>query len=88
MEFEWDDRKNEANFKKHGVWFEEAATVVTHPLSKDFDDPDHAERTISIGSSHKMRTLFVVYIENVTSCRIISARLATPKERKDYEEGI
>ena len=88
MDFEWDDRKNEANFKKHGVWFEEASTVITHPLSRDFVDPDNADRTISIGYSHKMRLLFVVYIEKTTAYRIISARPATSNERKDYEEGI
>jgi len=88
VEFEWDDRKNEANFKKHGVWFEEAATVIPHPLSKDYDDPDYTGRSISIGLSHRLRILFVSYREKKISYRIISAREATAQERKDYEKGI
>lgn len=88
MDIEWDDKKNSANFKKHGVWFEEAATVIQRSLSRDFVDPDHQERTICIGHSHKLRLLFVVYVEKKSSYRIISAREATNQERVDYEERI
>lgn len=89
MQFEWDDRKNEANFKKHGIWFEEAATVIPHPLNKDYEDPDYPGRSICIGLSHRLRVLFVSYQEKKEEIfRIISARKATPKERGDYEKGI
>lgn len=88
MDIEWDDKKNLANFKKHGVWFEEAATVIQHSLSRDFVDPDHHERTLCIGRSHKLRLLFVVYVEKKASYRMISAREATNQERTDYEESI
>ena len=79
MLFEWDEAKNTANFKKHEIWFEEAQTVWTDPLSQEFFDPDHSqaeERLIRIGHS----------AEKVI--RIISARRATAKERKEYESGI
>jgi uncharacterized DUF497 family protein len=85
---EWDDRKNQANFAKHGVWFEEASTVIEHPLSRDFFDPDNSERTLCLGYSRQQRILFVVYLEKKTTYRIISARKATSQERQDYEEGI
>jgi len=87
-EIEWDDRKNHANFSKHQIWFEEAATVIEHPLSRDFVDPDHSERTLCVGYSQQQRILFVVYIEMENAYRIISARKATLRERRAYEEGI
>ena len=43
MEFEWDPKKAAKNLKKHGVTFQEAATVFTHPLAITFADPDHSE---------------------------------------------
>lgn len=50
----WDDKKNEDNFRKHGVWFEEAATVFTDSLAKTaVDDFPGEERLITIGTSEK-----------------------------------
>jgi len=62
MELEWDEEKNAVNVQKHGVSFEEAATVFGDPLSDTYDDPDHSaeeNRFITIGNSEKGRLLFV-----------------------------
>ena len=93
MKFEWDEAKNVSNFDKHGVWFEEAQTVWADSLALEFFDPDHSvaeERFIRIGHSSKERLLLIVFCErnDGNSVRIISARRATKKEARDYEEGI
>ena len=87
--FEWDGHKAEANFRKHGVSFEEAQTVFTDPLSMTLPDPDHTEdeeRFIDIGMSGNRRVLVVVYTERGQRIRLISARRATSVERRLYEE--
>lgn len=86
----WDDRKNEANHKKHGVWFEEAASVLTNAqtLSNTNAHPS-TTRFEYLGHSDKARLLYVVTVEKTDDeIRIISARKATTNERKRYEEGI
>jgi uncharacterized DUF497 family protein len=87
---EWDLNKARQNIKKHGVSFDEAATVFTDPLSLTIDDPLHSdteERLIIVGESARRRLLVVVHIDAGERIRIISARVATTHERKDYEEG-
>ena len=94
MKFEWDDDKNKSNFDKHGIWFEEAQTVWVDANSVEFFDPEHSndeeDRFIRVGLSAKLNLLVVVFCELdvVGVIRIISARYATKKERKQYEEGI
>jgi len=89
--FEWDPRKAEENDDKHGVSFEEAATVFGDPLSLTIADPRHStdeDRFVIIGASlPQRRLLVVVHTERKGRIRIISARVATPRERKTYEEG-
>jgi uncharacterized DUF497 family protein len=88
LEFEWDQDK--AASKKHGVTFEEAATVYSDPLAAIFDDAVHSEeeqREIIVGHSAKNRLLLVCFTERAEAVRIISARRATKQERKDYEEN-
>ena len=90
MEFDWDDSKAEANERKHGVTFTEATTVFTDPLSRTFFDPEHSEREdrfVTIGVSTTGRTLVVAHAERGDTIRIINARKATRRERKDYEEA-
>ena len=90
MKFEWDGNKARRNLKKHKVSFEEAATVFGDPLSLTIEDPLHSkgqERFVIIGESNQRRLLVVVHTEWGDTIRIISARLATPHERRDYEEG-
>jgi uncharacterized protein len=88
--FTWDPKKVEANRKKHGVDFREAATVFDDPLSVAFPDPDHSvgeARLLIIGMSALGRVLVVSYTEVAADIiRIISARTATASERRFYEE--
>jgi uncharacterized DUF497 family protein len=79
------------NFKKHDVTFAEAATVSGDPLSLTIADPLHStdeERLVTIEQSPEGRQLVVVHTERADTIRIISARVATRRERRSYEEGI
>jgi len=90
VEFEWDEEKAASNKKKHQVAFEEAATVFADPLAAIFDDEVHSaeeQREIIVGHSEKNRLLLVSFTERAGAIRIISARHATKRERKDYEEN-
>ena len=92
-DFEWDDDKNVRNFEKHGVWFEEAKTVWADSHASEVFDPQHSDnedRYLRIGLSSLKKTLLVVFCERNEgkTIRIVSARRATAKERKQYEEGI
>ena len=87
--FEWDRRKAESNRRKHGVSFTEAVTAFGDPLSLNMADPAHSlaeQRFIVLGMSDRFRLLVVSYAERPPRTRIISARLATRGERKQYEE--
>ncbi len=93
MRYEWDESKNRSNYKKHGVWFEEAQTTWADSKALEFFDPEHSEgedRFIRVGFSSKAQLLLVVFCERLegSMIRIISARRATRKESKQYEEGI
>ena len=91
MDFNWDPKKAILNKQKHNITFEEAVTVFFDPLPKIATDPDHSSnenRYILIGHSRKQNLLFVVHLykEKTDSIRIISARKATKKEKKDFQE--
>lgn len=89
VHFEWAVNKATANIAKHGVSFEEAATVFRDPLALIFDDEDHSDeelREIIIGHSDNNRLLLVCFTERDDVIRVISARKATRRERRDYEE--
>ena len=91
MEFEWDEEKNSKNIRKHGVSFEEAATVFGDELSDTFDDPDHSaeeNRFVIIGTSERGKLLIVAHTDRGDNIRIISARELTKQERRNYEEGV
>jgi hypothetical protein len=92
LRFSWDPRKAEANHRKHGVTFEEAATAFADPDSITVPDPDHSvgeDRFILIGRSSKPRLVVVVHVELAQdSIRLISARPATRRERRIYEEDV
>ena len=90
MKTKWDERKEVRNERKHGVSFDEAATVFLNPLALIFDDEWHSEseeREIIIGHSTDGRPLVVSFTTREYVVRIISARLATINEQKDYEEN-
>ena len=90
VEFEWDPNKAMKNVEKHRVSFNEAVTVFGDPLSMTFFDPDHLideDRHITIGSSHLGKLLIVAHTDRDDRIRIISARKATHRERKFYEQS-
>ena len=90
LEFEWDAAKAASNAQKHGVRFEEAATAFGDPLSITVPDPAHSvgeARYILIGRSTVSRVLVVVHLERGVCIRLISARLATRRERHAYDEA-
>lgn len=93
MKFEWDEKKNQTNHRKHGIWFEEAQTIWADASAIEFFDPDHSkseDRFFRLGHSSQANLLLVVFCERSSGevVRIISARKATSKEGKQYEEGI
>ena len=90
MEFDWDIEKAGRNLEKHGVSFQEAATIFGDPLALTCFDPDHSEdedRFLTFGNSGEGRLLVVAHTERGGFTRIISARQTTRRERKFYEEG-
>ena len=91
MIYEWDAGKAAANLKKHRVSFEDATSVFIDPLAVTFPDPDHSmeeNREITIGHTMREELVFVSHCERGKRIRIISARLVTRLERRQYEEGI
>jgi uncharacterized DUF497 family protein len=91
VQFTWDPAKARTNLQKHGVSFEEAATVFIDPLARIHDDPDHSigeTREIIVGVSSARRLLLVSFTERGEAVGIISARIADRRERKGHEEAI
>ena len=94
MIFEWSDDKNNSNFSKHGIWFEEAQTILADQYSLEFFYSEHSShqenRFIRIGHTSNSKLLLVVFCEKNLddTVRIISARKTTNNERKQYEKGI
>ena len=89
LRFLWDLRKAASNVRKHGVGFGEATAVFDDPLSVTISDPDHStdeQRFLLLGLSNRGRLLVVAHSERGKSIRIISARRATRRERRTYEE--
>ena len=88
MEFEWDPRKAAANLRKHGIDFADAATVLYDELAVTVpDDRANEDRFVTIGMDALGRVLVVVYTWRGDRARLISARQATKRERREYEEG-
>jgi uncharacterized DUF497 family protein len=92
VRIEWNPEKATGNLRKHKLSFDEASTVFDDPLARIFPDEDHSMnevREIIIGHSVKNQLVMVSFTEREPDIvRIISARLATRKEIKDYEENI
>ncbi len=91
LRFQWDEGKNAANRRKHGVSFDEAQTVFYDDWALLVSDPEHSaseERFVLLGLSSKVRIVLVChcYREKDEVIRIISARRANPSERREYEE--
>ena len=91
LRFEWDPNKAEANLAKHEISFEEAMTVFADPLARIFPDEEHSVdelREIIIGHSARRQLILVNFTSIDDRVRIFSARKATRRERKDYEENV
>jgi hypothetical protein len=88
--FKWDQQRAATNLEKHRIDFHEAATVLQDALSTTFPDPDNSkpgdQRFLSIGMSDRQRILVIAHSEEGETVRIISARRATRRERRFYEE--
>ncbi len=90
LRFEWDAAKAAGNLEKHGISFEEAATVFGDSLGRIVDDPRHStgeQCYVLLGHSEHHRLLAVMFTERGEAIRLISAREATWRERREYEEG-
>jgi len=90
MEFEWDPKKANSNLLKHQGSFEEASSALSDPMAATGADPDHSIgefRYVTFGISERGRLLVVAHTEQSETIRIISARLASRREKKIYEEG-
>ncbi len=91
LKFEWDEVKAALNLAKHGVSFEEAASIFGDPFALTFFDPDHSvgeKRMLTFGVARENQLLLaVVHTERGRIVRIISARRATRYERGIYEQG-
>ncbi len=88
MGFHWDPAKARANLTKHGIRFTDVVTVLEDERALTIRDPlsDEEERWITLGSDAAGRVLVVVYTWQGDDVRLISARRATRRERKQYEE--
>ena len=92
IRFEWDERKNRLNVRKHGVSFEEAGSVFFDEDALEFYDDEHSDwedRFLMLGMSARLRVLLVCHCmrEGGTVIRLISARKATKNEKKLYPGG-
>ena len=90
MRIIWDPEKAKANFLKHGVRFSDVESVLFDPMALTREDEanDPEQRFVSIGTDALDRVVVVVYTYRGDDIRLISARRATPREKKCYEEGI
>lgn len=88
MAYEWDATKARRNLRKHGVDFADAVAVLEDEFALTLKDSstDEEERWISVGLDSLGRVLVLVYTWRSDHIRLISARPATPRERKQYEE--
>lgn len=91
IQFEWDENKNQINKAKHGIAFEEAATVFYDEMALVRDDPDHSEDEnrfiiLEMSGSEKLLVVCHCYRASDTVIRIISARKATRSESRQYSE--
>lgn len=89
MKFEWDENKNQANIKKHGINFADAVYVFSDLFALNIPDDEHSdieERWILLGKSLQMSVLLIVHTyREGDSIRIISARKSTKNEQRIYE---
>ena len=90
MRISWDPKKAETNFRKHKVRFSDAESVLFDPLALTLEEQNvsREQRFVTLGIDAIGRIVVVVYTEVHEGIRLISARRATPSERRQNEEGI
>ena len=93
IRFEWDERKNRSNQRKHGVTFEEARSAFMDDNARVLPDPEHSddeERFVLLGLSISLRVLVVChcYRQHDDIIRIVSARKADRDEIKQYQRWL
>jgi hypothetical protein len=90
MKIIWDPNKAKINFKKHGIRFSDAEMVLYDSFAMTLEEQIVAneQRYVTIGLDAVARIIAVVYTYRSDTIRLISARKATRRERKQYEEGI
>jgi uncharacterized DUF497 family protein len=90
MRITWDPNKAEINFNKHGIRFSDAEMVLYDSFAMTIEEQIVADeqRYVTVGSDAVSRIIAVVYCYRADTIRLISARKATPTERKQYEKGI
>jgi len=89
LDFEWDSEKAAANLQRRGIGFPEASTAFGDPLSITIADPDHSDeeqRYLLLGLTFSGRLVVVSHTDRGAAVRIISARPATRRERRTYEQ--
>lgn len=89
MDFEWDPDNPEANRRKHGVDFADAVGVFDDPFGLTQEDPHPSEeRFVTVGRDLLDQVVLVSWLWRSENLRLISARKATPGERRQYTEGL
>ena len=89
VSYEWDPQKAAGNLRKHGIDFADAVAVLEDELALTLDDDyPHEKRYATIGTDTLGRLLLVVYTWRGANVRLISARAATPREHRQYTEGL
>jgi hypothetical protein len=90
MRITWDPNKAEINFKKHKIRFSDAEVALFDPFAMTLEEHLVAteRRFVTVGSDAVGRIIAIVYSYRADTIRLISARKATPTERKQYEKGI
>lgn len=89
MRFEWDEAKNKANLKKHGLSFEDAQLVFSGPiLTREDARRDYGEQRFNALGTLARRVVYVAYTIRGESIRVISMRKANGREKRIYQERL
>ena len=90
MEFEWDENKNRANLAKHGIDFRDAVRVFDGPHQTEEDDGlwQGEIRDRTLGLIEGITILLIIHTDRNGKTRLISARRATPNERRKFEAAV
>ena len=90
VDVNWDPEKARSNLNRHGIRFSDAEIILSDPnaLTREDVDAESEQRFVTVGMDAAGRILVIVYAHRGENIRLISARAATGREKKQYEEGI